>query len=116
MKRFIQPVKVRKSKSIILKNKEKGDFADQIVQQIYKQRGCKIIPTRRGSDFIAIYKLNGSKQVYKEYVEVKTGSSKQTKKQRQTMHDVIQNGHNYTVHHLSDVFLERYLGNGGFLE
>lgn len=99
----------------IIINKIKGNKANQIVQELYKKRGCEIIPTHYGSDFIALHKIPGTNHQFKEYVEVKTGQSKQTKKQKQTMRDVIKNGHNYTVYHLSDVFLNVHLQNLGVL-
>lgn len=103
------------AKERIIINKIKGNKANQIIQEFYKKLGCKIIPTHYGSDFIALHEVPGTTQHFKEYVEVKTGQSKQTKKQKQTMRNAIKNGHNYTVYHLSDAFLKVHLQNLGGL-
>jgi len=104
-----------KTLPIIIDNKRKGVIGEQIVKKIYKERGSKIIPARSGCDFIAINWINGTKQKFREYVEVKTGLSRQTKRQRQVMKKAIRNGDNYTIYHISDSFLKKFLlNNEGF--
>ena len=99
------------SSYVIVDNRKKGIVGETIIKQIYKQRGSKIIPTNHGSDFIAINKIFGTRKLYREYVEVKTGYSRQTKKQKATMKEVISKGHNYTIYHVSDAFLQKYQMN-----
>lgn len=99
------------SSSVIVDNRKKGIVGETIIKQIYKQRGSKIIPTNHGSDFIAINKIFGTRKLYREYVEVKTGYSRQTKKQKITMKEAIRKGHNYTIYHVSDAFLQKYQMN-----
>lgn len=101
----------KKSRSKILDNRKKGIIGEQIIKQLYKDRGSRIIPSKQGSDFIAINNITGTRKKYREYVEVKTGFSKQTKRQKITMKKVIQLGYNYTVLHISDAFLKKYLLN-----
>ena len=64
------------SSPVIIDNRRKGIIGETIIKQIYKERGSRIIPTNHGSDFIAINKIIGTKKLYREYVEVKTGYSK----------------------------------------
>ena len=97
------------SSSVIVNNRKKGIIGETIIKQIYKQRGSKIIPTNHGSDFIAINKIFGTRKLYREYVEVKTGYSRQTKKQKITMKEAIRKGHNYTIYHISDSFLKKFV-------
>jgi len=100
------------SSSVIIDNRRKGIVGETIIKQIYKERGSKIIPIRSGCDFIAINWINGTKRKFREYVEVKTGLSRQTKRQRQVMKKAIRNGDNYTIYHISDSFLKKFLLNG----
>ena len=100
------------SSFIILENKKKGILAELIMKKIYRDRGSKVIVTNRGSDFLAI-NLLGNNQKYHEYVEVKTGNSRQTKTQKKTMKKAISKGDNYTIHYLSNEFLSHYM-NGRY--
>ena len=101
------------SSPVIIDNRRKGIIGETIIKQIYKERGSRIIPTNHGSDFIAINKIIGTKKLYREYVEVKTGYSRQTKKQKITMKEAIRKGHNYTIYHISDSFLKKFGLDGG---
>jgi len=104
-------------KSNILDNRKKGIIGERIIKQIYKERGSEIILTKHGCDFIAITPITGTRKKYREYVEVKTGFSKQTKRQKIMMKKVIQMGYNYTIFHISDSFLKKYFPtNEGFLK
>ncbi len=100
---------------MIIDNKKKGTIGELIVKKIYKERGIDILASRHGCDFIAINWIHGTNQKFREYVEVKTGLSRQSKRQRQAMKKAIQNGDNYTIYHLSDSFLKKcLLNNEGF--
>jgi len=101
-----------KLKPIIIENRKKGLVGEAVVKEIYKNRGSKIIPAKQGCDFIVINRLSNKKQ-YREYVEVKTGYSRQTQKQRVLRKKAIQRGDNYTIHYLSDLFVENYLSSKG---
>lgn len=96
------------SSFIILENRKKGIMAELIMKKIYQDRGSKVIVTNKGSDFLAINSL-GTNQKYHEYVEVKTGNSRQTRAQKKTMREVISKGDNYTIHYLSNEFLRYYM-------
>ena len=100
-----------KTQPIIIDNKKKGTIGELIVKKIYKERGSDILTSRHGCDFIAINWIYGTNQKFREYVEVKTGLSRQSKRQRQTMKKAIRNGDNYTIYHISDSFLKKYLLN-----
>jgi len=99
------------AKQQLISNVCKGKLAEQIIKKLYVRRGSKIVPKKIGSDFIALHNFPGTNIQYREYVEVKSGFSKQTKIQKKTMMNVISNGHNYTIYHISDSFLKKYLLN-----
>lgn len=91
---------------IFTKNIKKGKIAEELAKQDYRNNGYKIIPTKVGSDFVAIKKTNGRLQ--KEFVEVKTGNSTLSKLQKKTRNQVKKQGFRYTIYHVSKTFLEHY--------
>jgi len=98
-----------KTPYLIVSNRRKGILGEIIIKENYKKNGFSIINSKKGCDFIAENEIPGTSRIYREYVEVKTGCAKQTKIQKKTMENVLNRGCNYTVFHVSDVFLERYL-------
>ena len=86
-----------------------AEFVTHDAAPDYAINGFKIIPTGRGSDFIA-KKLNEAKK-QQEYVEVKTGKSRPTKKQKMVMKMAKKSGHRYTIYRVTDAFLESYLNS-----
>jgi Holliday junction resolvase-like predicted endonuclease len=99
------------SKSVVLQfliaNRQKGLIGEKIAKEDYQQNGFKIISTRIGSDFIAYKKINGI--IYREYVEVKTGKSKQSIIQKKKMRELKHKGINYTLYRVSEKFLSNYI-------
>lgn len=106
-----------KIRPVIIDNRRKGNLGESIVKKIYKDRGYKILSKNHGCDFIAIGNISSTTKSYREYVEVKTGLSRQTKRQKITMKKAIRNGDNYTICYISDAFLKKFIfSNGGLLE
>ena len=98
---------------LIVANRRKGTLGEIIIKKNYQKYGFKILNSKKGCDFIAEKEIPGTTRIYREYVEVKTGCAKQTKTQKKTMARVLNRGCNYTVFHVSDAFLERYLEANG---
>lgn len=98
-----------RNKILLESNINKGKIGEEIAKIDYAINGFKIIPTGRGSDFIA-KKLNEAKK-QQEYVEVKTGKSRPTKKQKMVMKMAKKSGHRYTIYRVTDAFLESYLNS-----
>jgi predicted Holliday junction resolvase-like endonuclease len=92
-----------------LNNIIKGKIGEEIAEIDYKNNGYKIIRTGIGSDFIAIKKFSGYDKPYIEFVEVKTGKSRQSKKQKIIMKNNRKVGKNYTIYRVSDAFLDTCL-------
>lgn len=87
----------------------RGKMGEEIAKQDYKEHGFRIIPTRKGSDFIAIKQIGYITQ--KEIVEVKTGKSPLTKIQKKKKNEAQKQGITYTVYRISALFLDHYLKN-----
>lgn len=96
-------------KTLLDSNVEKGKIGEEIAKIDYTMNGFHIIPTGRGSDFIAKKPNEAKKQ--QEYVEVKTGKSRPTKQQKKIMKMAKKSGHRYTIYRVTDVFLESYLNS-----
>lgn len=94
---------------LLLSNIRKGKIGEKIAEIDYKNNGYKIIKTGVGSDFIAIKRFANDDRCHIEYVEVKTGRSKQSKKQKRAMYKIKKDGKSYTVYRISDAFLVRCL-------
>ena len=99
------------SNNLIHSNNIKGKFGEIIAKEDYENHGFKIIPVNVGADFIAVKKI-GTK-LNQVYVEVKTGRSRQTKKQKRKMREVIRKGKEYTIYRVTEVFLEHYIMSDG---
>jgi len=90
-------------------NKIKGKIAEEIAKQDYIDNGFKIQETGIGSDFIAVKKLGNI--IYKEYVDVKSGNAKLTKKQKQ-MKSLLKKDHiPYCVYRVTNEHLEFQIEN-----
>jgi ribosomal protein S8 len=85
-------------------NKIKGKIAEEIAKQDYINNGFEIQETGIGSDFIAIKKLENI--AYKEYVDVKSGNAKLTKKQKQTKNLLRKENIIYSIYRVSNEHLE----------
>jgi len=90
-------------------NKIKGRIAEVIAKQDYLDNGFKIRPTGIGSDFIAT-KKDGQK-LYQEYVDVKSGNAKLTKKQKQTRSLLKKENIPYSVYRVSNEHIEFQIDN-----
>ena len=101
-------------KDILEKNVQKGRIAEEIAKQDYLDNGFEIQKTGIGSDFIA-EKQNGN-TIYKEYVDVKSGNAKLTKKQRETKNQLKKNKINYSVYRVTDEHLEFQIENNHKLQ
>jgi len=82
-------------------------LGEKIAKEDYERHGYSVISTRIGSDFIA-YKKIGVK-LYQEYVEVKTGSARQSAVQRKKMKLVKRMGISYNIYRITEKFLVHYL-------
>jgi hypothetical protein len=91
----------------LLANKRKGLFGENIAKEDYKENGFEIISTRIGCDFIAWRRVG--EKIYQEYVEVKTGKSRQSVTQKRKMREMRRHGINYTVYRITDAFLSNYI-------
>ena len=97
--------------SKIIVNRTRGLIGEKIAMEDYVKQGFEIIPTRRGSDFLAIKKIDS--KIYREYVEVKTGGASQTPFQKKKMRQIKRNGHQYTIYRISTSFLDNYFSSLG---
>lgn len=95
-------------------NKIKGKIAEEIAKQDYIDNGFEIQETGIGSDFIAV-KRNGS-TIYKEYVDVKSGNAKLTKKQKQTKSLLKRDHIPYSVYRVTNEHLEFQIENNSQLQ
>lgn len=86
----------------------KGKIGEQIAKLDYIDNGYSIQNTGRGSDFVAIKRLNDSSLIY-EFVEVKTGKARTSKKQQTVMRQVKKSGKFYTIYRINDVFINTHL-------
>lgn len=90
-------------------NIKKGKIGEEIAKIDYSMNGFIVTPTGIGSDFI-VKKPTESKKL-REYVEVKTGKSRPTKRQKTVMRMAKKAGHKYTIYRVTDVYLESYLNS-----
>lgn len=90
-------------------NKIKGKIAEEIAIQDYTDNGFEIKQTGIGSDFIATKKLGG--KTYTEYVDVKSGSARLTKKQKQTKYQLRKENIKYSVYRVTNQHLKFQIEN-----
>jgi hypothetical protein len=96
-------------REILEKNVLKGKLAEEIAKQDYVEHGFKIHQTGIGSDFIAEKKLGNS--IYQIYVDVKSGKSKLTKKQKQTKSKLKKQNIPFDEYRVTDEYLEFQIEN-----
>lgn len=101
-------------REILEKNVLKGKLAEEIAKQDYVEHGFKIHQTGIGSDFIAEKKLGNS--IYQIYVDVKSGKSKLTKKQKQTKSLLKKENIPYSVYRVSNEHIEFQIDNNPNLQ
>ena len=90
-------------------NQVKGKIAEEIAKKDYQENGFEIQETGIGSDFIAIKQIGNI--LYKEYVDVKSGRAKLTKKQKQTKYQLQKDKINYSVYRVTNEHLEFEIEN-----
>ncbi|MGY5149575.1 MAG: VRR-NUC domain-containing protein [Candidatus Nitrosopumilus sp. bin_68KS] len=102
--------KLNKSvRSTLIQNVMKGKIAEEIAKQDYKEHGFEIQKTGVGSDFIAI--KENENFTYTEYVDVKSGNAKLTKKQKKTKNELRKENINYVVYRVTNKHLEYQIEN-----
>lgn len=94
---------------LLLNNITKGKLGEQMAELDYVNNGYSIQRTGIGSDFIAIKKAGDYKSVICEFVEVKTGKARPSKRQQNVMKKVKKSGKMYTIYRINDAFLSTYL-------
>ncbi|PJC50949.1 MAG: hypothetical protein CO032_02135 [Nitrosopumilales archaeon CG_4_9_14_0_2_um_filter_34_16] len=92
----------------------KGKLAEEIAKQDYIEHGFEIQETGIGSDFIVRKKNNGIN--YEEYVDVKSGNAKLTKKQKITRNLLKKNNIAYSIYRVTDNYLEFQIKNNPELQ
>ena len=95
-------------------NKIKGKIAEEIAKQDYIDNGFEIQETGIGSDFIAIKSHDGT--IYKEYVDVKSGNAKLTKKQKQTKSLLKKDNIPYAIYRVTNEHLVFQIENNPKLQ
>ena len=104
----------RTPKDILQKNVQKGKLAEEIAKQDYIEHGFEIIETGIGSDFVAKKKIENS--IYQIYVDVKSGKSKLTKKQKQTKNKLKKQKIPFDEYRVTDEYLEFQIENNSKLQ
>ena len=99
-------MKISKSRTQLARNILKGKIAEQIAQSDYQNNGFQIVKTGIGSDFKVI-KNNANLNC--EFVEVKLGKSRLTKRQKKMSNILKQQGIPYSIYRVSNEFLDNYL-------
>jgi len=90
-------------------NRIKGRIAEEIAKKDYQDNGFEIHETGIGSDFIAIKTIRNI--IYKEFVDVKSGNAKLTKKQRQTKNQLRKENINYSLYRVTNKHLKFEIEN-----
>ena len=94
-------------------NKIKGKIAEEIAKKDYQQNGFQIKETGIGSDFIVTKKFGNIR--YTEYVDVKSGNAKLTKKQKLTKTILKKEKIPYSVYRVTNEHIEFQLENNSEL-
>ncbi len=105
---------IRTPKEILTQNIVKGKLAEEIAKQDYIDHGFIIYETGIGSDFIA--KKNMGNSIYQIYVDVKSGKSKLTKKQKQTKNKLKKQKIPFDEYRVTDEYLEFQIENNSKLQ
>lgn len=101
-------------RSTLVQNVMKGKIAEEIAKQDYTDNGFEIQETGIGSDFVAVKKIGDV--TYTEYVDVKSGSARLTKKQRQTKSQLRKENINYVEYRVTNKHLEFQIENNSELQ
>jgi hypothetical protein len=99
----------KNTRSTLVQNALKGKIAEEIAKQDYIEHGFETQKTGVGSDFIAIKKIGDEE--YVEYVDVKSGNAKLTKKQKQTKNQLRKENINYVEYRVTNKYLEFQIEN-----
>jgi predicted Holliday junction resolvase-like endonuclease len=94
---------------LLLNNITKGKLGEQIAKLDYINNGYSIQRTGIGSDFIAIKNEGDSDSVICEFVEVKTGKARPSKRQQNLKRKAKRSGKMYTIYRINDSLLSTYL-------
>lgn len=97
------------NKTLLKANIRKGKIGEEIAKLDYINNGYSIQRTGIGSDFIAIKNEDNSDSVICEFVEVKTGKARPSKRQQNVKREAKRSGKMYTVYRINDSFLSTYL-------
>lgn len=101
--------KLKTARSILIQNVINGKIAEEIAKQDYRKNGFETRETGIGSDFIAIKKIGD--KIYKEYVDVKSGNAKLTKKQKQTKSKLKKDNIKYSIYRVTNKHLKFQISN-----
>ena len=104
----------KNSKIQFLVNKIKGKIAEEIAKRDYVDNGFVIQKTGIGSDFIVTKQIENIQ--YREYVDVKSGNAKLTKKQKQTKFQLKRKNINYAIYRVTDEHLQFQIQNNNELQ
>jgi len=94
----------RSPRDILKRNILKGKLGERVAKKDYRKNGFDLSVTGKGSDFIA-EKREGD-TICKEYVDVKTGKAKLSKKQKQTRNQLKKKNITYREYRITDVHLK----------
>ena len=107
-------MKNKSARAILIQNVIKGKIAEEIAKQDYLDHGYDLQETGTGSDFIATKKMGD--KIYTEYVDVKSGRAKLTKKQKQTRDYLRKEKTNYSIYRVTNEHLEFQIKNNSKLQ
>ena len=97
------------SKHNLERNVRRGDFAEHTAKKDYIKEGFNLTPTRVGSDFKAQITLDDG-TIYFEYVEVKSGNGRLSKKQKRMQQKCKKDGIPYRIYRVNDEFIDNNFG------
>ena len=86
-------------------------MAEELAKADYKNHGFTIMDTGIGSDFKVIKKSENT--TYEEYVEVKSGNARLSRRQSRTKNILKREGENYSVYRVSDKYLKNCMSDLG---
>jgi len=101
-------------KEILEENIIQGKIAEEIAKQDYIRNGFVTHGTGIGSDFIAEKKIDN--RIYQVYVDVKSGKSKLTKKQKQIKNKLKRQKIQFDEYRVTDKHLEFQIKNNSELQ
>lgn len=99
---------------LFLQNIIKGKIAEEIAKLDYESHGYEVIRTGIGSDFRAIKKTISNR--YEEFVDVKSGNARLSKKQLETKNHLKRQGIPYSTYRVTDSHLEFQVSNNSHIK